>query len=302
MVQNREHLPRRINHVIIAGMGGSALAGSLLKTARQDIEITVHRDFGLPPLRADRRRALIIVVSHSGNTEEALSAYTEARHRGLPIAVIAETGTLRMWEQHDNVAAIIYPDLGLQPRQAVWFQVVSILTLLGLHKDRKELALLGRASFAQYAASGKTLSKRFQKAIPVIYTSREHRIFAYLWKIVLNESAKIPAFSNVFPELDHNELTAWEASPSLATRFVWLVLTDYTDDPRIAKRIKVFERLWKGEHRHVEQIALPSGSFWKKALAVFVAANACGNALALSRKIDPNAVPRIEEFKKLLGR
>lgn len=300
-IQNREQLPRRFNHVVLCGMGGSALAGSLLKTARQDIEITVHRDFGLPKLRADRRRALVIVCSHSGNTEEALSGYTEARRKGIPVAVIAEQGALKVWEQHDDVPAIIYPDLGLQPRHALWFQVVSLCTMLGLHKDREALTRLSRTSFASFAARGKKIAKRFRKKVAIVYASRANRILAYLWKISLNESGKVPAFSNVFSELAHNELTAWEGGGAAANAFAWLVLTDGNDDRRIAKRMKVFSALWKTRGRTLEHLALPTESFWKKAIAAFVAANTCANELARAGRIDAVNVPFIEEFKKRVG-
>ena len=33
---------------------------------------------------------------------------------------------------------------------------------------------------------------------------------AYRWKCELNENAKLPAFSNTLPELDHNEIAGWE--------------------------------------------------------------------------------------------
>lgn len=297
-VANKDRLPRSTNHIVICGMGGSALAGSLLAAARQEKDIIVHRDFGLPKLHTRKKETFIIVCSHSGNTEEALSSYREARKKGFPVAVIAEQGTLRMWEQHDDVPAIIYPDLDLQPRHALWFQVVSLLALLGFQKDTEELRVLSRGPVSAFAAHGKKLARTFWKRIPVVYASRTNRALAYLWKISLNESAKAPAFSNVFPELDHNELTAWEGTKTSANVFSWLLLADADDDGRIQKRMKVFEKLWKEKGRTIEHLFLPRGSFWKKALVTFVSANTCANELARIRHIDPVNVPLVEAFKK----
>ena len=57
--------------IIVAGMGGSALAADILKMILEDIEITLHRDYGLPEAvlrKQGTREVLIIASSYSGNT------------------------------------------------------------------------------------------------------------------------------------------------------------------------------------------------------------------------------------------
>src|SRR5579872_6686865 len=66
---------RDVSGILIAGMGGSAIGGSLLETYGSDhipVPLTVWRNYGLPAYVGDR--TLVIAASYSGNTEETLSA------------------------------------------------------------------------------------------------------------------------------------------------------------------------------------------------------------------------------------
>ena len=64
-----------VRNIVVAGMGGSAIAGELLSGyLREELKVpmTVHRDYGLPTYID--KYTLVIVVSYSGETEETLSA------------------------------------------------------------------------------------------------------------------------------------------------------------------------------------------------------------------------------------
>src|SRR3990167_6351213 len=81
----------RAQNVIIAGMGGSALPGELLKLFsahfKWGIKASIHRNYGLPALlntKSPGVKPLILCISYSGNTEETISAYAEAKKYGLP--------------------------------------------------------------------------------------------------------------------------------------------------------------------------------------------------------------------------
>ena len=63
-----------IHHVLIAGMGGSAIGADLLARYASPlcaVPVIVHRDYELPAW-AVGTHTLVIASSHSGNTEETL--------------------------------------------------------------------------------------------------------------------------------------------------------------------------------------------------------------------------------------
>ena len=80
-IENQENLPK-VTKYIIAGMGGSHLAGDLIKQWNPDpsLDLIIHHNYGLPVLPEDTlRQSLLIASSYSGNTEEAIDACMQAQ-------------------------------------------------------------------------------------------------------------------------------------------------------------------------------------------------------------------------------
>ncbi|NLE04101.1 MAG: bifunctional phosphoglucose/phosphomannose isomerase, partial [Crenarchaeota archaeon] len=69
-------------NIIIAGMGGSAIGGELVKDYTRNtskIPIEISREYNLPDYANEN--SLVILASYSGETEETLSAFTDAISR-----------------------------------------------------------------------------------------------------------------------------------------------------------------------------------------------------------------------------
>ena len=114
--------------IVVAGMGGSALPGLLLEQQTANGEwriangIRVHRDYALPYPLSPIPHPFIVCISYSGNTEETLSAYSEARRRRLPVAAIASGGTLAEWAARDKIPFARIPD-DVPPRYGLRGQI-----------------------------------------------------------------------------------------------------------------------------------------------------------------------------------
>lgn len=83
--------------VLISGMGGSSNAAKILEGVYEEdfsvpIDIDVHNDYGLPSWVG--KDSLFIANSYSGNTEETLSGYEEAKKRGATAIGISTGGKL----------------------------------------------------------------------------------------------------------------------------------------------------------------------------------------------------------------
>src|SRR5690242_17401127 len=93
-IQHAAKLAKR-KKFIVCGMGGSHLAADLLKAWHPELDMIVWSNYGLPPMKdADLKERLVIISSHSGNTEEELDAFQLARKKKLAMAVIAAHGKL----------------------------------------------------------------------------------------------------------------------------------------------------------------------------------------------------------------
>src|SRR5919202_4588961 len=129
-VINQEHDGRAIQRVVVAGMGGSALAAAIVKAwLKKDLTVPfeVVRSYDLPEY-VDHT-TLVIASSHSGNTEETLSALEEARQKNAQIAIIASGGKLSEAAKTGDIVHVLIPG-HMQPRMAVIYNLRALLKLL----------------------------------------------------------------------------------------------------------------------------------------------------------------------------
>ena len=91
--------------IIVAGMGGSAIGGDLLKDwARNQINIPIEvsREYELPAYA--NKKTLVLLTSYSGDTEESLSAFLDALQRKCMIFCVSSGGALIEHAQRLKVA------------------------------------------------------------------------------------------------------------------------------------------------------------------------------------------------------
>lgn len=103
----------KIHRIVIMGMGGSAIAGSIMKDISPHLEIIVERNY-FPNAIIDEH-TLLIISSYSGNTEETLSYYRYASSFTKNIFGITSGGELLESLKKDNHDFHILPQ-GYPPR------------------------------------------------------------------------------------------------------------------------------------------------------------------------------------------
>ena len=309
--------PRRpISHLVFCGMGGSALPALLLrdfirsdtKLARRHLHIVVHRDYGLPP-EALTSSALILITSYSGNTEEALSSYRAARRHRLPVIAIASGGSLAQQAKRDHVA-LARINRGLPPRFAVGEQFSAALGLLirlgflPISLERKLSATASLLKPSAFPRKAHRIAKLLQHRIPLIYASDRNEALAYIWKIQMNESAKIPAFANVFPELNHNEMNSYamltNTQSALRKMLAVVMLHDARDRSSVKKRMRVTSSLITRSGVPVIPVALSGRHSLTRTFNGFLLGEWVAGIRARSYGVDPLPTNLIEEFKRRL--
>ncbi|HSX00607.1 MAG TPA: bifunctional phosphoglucose/phosphomannose isomerase [Candidatus Saccharimonas sp.] len=310
-----------VRQVVVAGMGGSALAAELVKTwlgERLTVPMVIVRDYALPGFVGPQ--TLVMASSYSGNTEEALAAYEDAARRGAKMVVMAAGGELLEAARANGHAHLPLPqhhphfDLppGLQPRLAVWFGVKALAVLL-------EKAGLVRGAAAELAPTADWLEGHLAQwggGVPaaqnrakqiamelaghpvVIYGGPRLAPAAMKWKIDLNENGKNLAFYNYFSELNHNEFTGW--LHPLEHPFKVVELRSGLDNEQIQKRFDITNKLLADRFTPIEVVAEGKTQLeqllWTILLGDFVSAY-----VAFLNEIDPTPVELIEKLKHELG-
>ncbi|PIR42019.1 MAG: hypothetical protein COV30_00685 [Candidatus Yanofskybacteria bacterium CG10_big_fil_rev_8_21_14_0_10_37_15] len=299
---NKNKLIRK-DKAIIAGMGGSRLAGDILRMWKPDKEITIHSDYGLPLLsKKNLDDSFIIANSFSGNTEEIIDVAMKAVENNLSLAIVATGGKLLDIAKENNLPYIQIPSLALQPRMSLGYSILALLKILGDDEALNEAGFLKTLSnIEKLENQGREISEKMKGKIPLIYTSERNNELGYVWKIVLNETAKTPAFCNRFPELNHNEIAGFE-NQELSKQFHFLFLRDADDDitGRIGLRMNKLKEIFSQKDLSVTQIELNGESHLKKIFSAIILAYWTAYYLADQYEVDPEKIEIIENFKRIL--
>jgi len=306
VVENAGKLKKKFSKFVVVGMGGSHLAADIIKAWHPELDLIVWPNYGLPALNEkDLKERLIILSSYSGNTEEPLDAFVGARAKHLTAVVVASDGKLIRQAEKAGMPYVKMPHENIQPRMATGFSLMALLAVMGEKTWMLEARELAKQLHpAREERRGQDLAKRLYGSVPVIYASAKHATIGYNWKIKFNETGKIPAFTNVVPELNHNEMTGFDAKEKttpLSRQFRFVFLKDGLDDRRILKRMSVLEKLYHDRGFKVEIVLLQGKNEIQKIINSLVLADWTAYYTARLYGVDPEQVPMVEEFKKLIA-
>lgn len=291
---------------VLGGMGGSHLAAELLHTYKPGINLYIHRDYGIPAYDDEFcDNSLFIASSYSGNTEEVVDFLDEVYSKGYDVLVIAIGGKLIEFAEANGLPYIQIPDTGIQPRSALGYSILSIASVV-LPEAMEELKSMAEILQPEsLKEEGFNLAESLGEKIPVIYTSTKNKAIGYNWKIKMNETGKIPAFCNVLPELNHNEMQGFDpesggAAKNNVDNFHFFLIHDPEDHLRIAKRMEVIEGLLQEKGYPVTRLYLEGEFPFEKIFRSLILADWFSLGVTQKNGSEPEQVPMIEEFKKRL--
>lgn len=303
---------KKPNAIIVAGMGGSSIAGELLRDwLSNDIQVPIEvvRDYYLPAYVNED--SLVFASSYSGDTEETLSCFIEAVKRGSIIIAISSGGRLIEYCRRLKIPFIDVPK-GIPPRAALpylFFPIVIILEKARLiEKKRDEIKetmnVLNRLKeeVGLESPSSKNRAKRMaielKGTIPVIYGFRHYRSVALRMKTQFNENSKVPAKCEVFPELDHNEIVGWEGSEEITKKFSVILLRDEEESLEMKVRISLTRDLiLEKKARKVFELYGRGKSKLAKMLSALYFGDHVSFYLAILNGVDPMPVKTISRLK-----
>lgn len=299
--------------LIWAGMGGSAIGGdycAALIKAQASFPLLVHRGGGLPAWAGPEDR--LLAVSFSGDTAETLAAVEEAAYKGVAVDVLTSGGKLAAWAEKNGIDPWIVPG-GRPPRTALgdlftfayavfsargWLrheQNEPFLSIEVLRRLNEDLSAPPRDD--SLLSSWIQLS---QKRFPMIYGTGCMAPVARRWACQMNENAKRPAHWGVLPEMNHNEVVAFQKGAPWADRCLVILLVDPDSPQDILARVKGTARLageagWPVLRLEPKAKSRPAGM-----LELTLYGDWLSYWLALSAGIDPTPIEPINTLKAIL--
>lgn len=214
---------KQLDHVVLTGMGGSGIGGSLVAALVRDsspLPVVAAQDYVLP--RFVGKRTLVVATSYSGDTEETLTGLAEAHARGAHLVGVSSGGAITQFFERQKRPLYRVPE-GRQPRAALPFLFGGLAGMM----DRLGLGRLGLPSSDENVLTNRHVrlqprlagvddealryAQTLCKAAPTIYGNDHLAPVAVRWKCQLNENAKCFARAEVLPEASHNDLVPWAA-------------------------------------------------------------------------------------------
>ena len=217
--------------IVIAGMGGSGVAGKIFQEFYSTVPVHTVDDYEIPDFVS--KKTLFVAISFSGNTEETVDAVKKASKKKAYIVTISSGGMISDYADEK----IKIPENKIQPRSAIGYMLTPLLRSFKLVDNDaikatyKLLAELDRDN-KECVLHAKRIVETM--AIPVIYGHRPFKTVAYRWKTQFNENAKLIAYANNFPELNHNDTMALSHT---YRKNSFYFITFESEDERMKRRV-----------------------------------------------------------------
>lgn len=303
-----------VRGALVCAMGGSAAAGDVAAAAfgdRAGIPIVTMRGYGVPRGYGDEH--LVLCVSYSGDTEETVSAFGQARARGCPAVVVCGGGALADAAREVDLPAVLIPTEAPVPRAGLGSLVGGVLGALvaagALSGVDEEVAAAG-ASLDRLAEElrpevprneAKGLAEWVGDRIPVIWGSEGVSApAAWRWKTAFNENAEVPAFASTLPELDHHEVVGWTAKRGEG--FCLLILREPGEHERVQARLDATLEEIADSGLEWREVAARGETPLARCLSLALVGDMASAYHALARGIDPSSMEALVRIKERLSR
>ncbi len=304
---------RRVNKIVVLGMGGSAIGADLAAGMNEcRIPIIVHRGYTAPPL-VDQN-TLVIASSYSGTTEETNSAFTEALATRAKKLVMTTGGPLKELAEKHRLPCFTFSYVS-PPRAALPYNLIPFLGILArlgfinmaadaLDEPAAALAELSqRISEAQPFENNpaKMLAQELCNKICVIYGGEFLAEVGHRWKLQINENAKAWADYESIPELDHNAVVGYHFPRDIPAKILVVMLDSDLLHERVRQRYLVTQRLLKEAGVSCHVVSTRGQSKLSHMLSLIAFGDYVSYYLALLNQTDPYPLEAVDYLKRELA-
>ncbi len=311
--RNLEDFPH--DNLLIMGMGGSGVAGDVMKVLSNEISdknIIVRKDYSIPK-QIINLRPLCLFISYSGNTEETLSGISDAIENNLDWMVISSGGKLIDIAKKQDKVFIKIPS-GLQPRAAFGYLTLAVSKILdSLNSSNFVFQLKEVSNYLEILSEMNDkseinklsidISESIKNKTVVLYAGTDmSKVVSSRWKTQINENSKSKAFVGSLPEVHHNEILSWDADKNGSkNNFIVLLIRDKNEHTQIQKRFEFTKDLIGKKVKVIEVKLDNQENTLKTLLELVLLGDLVSLNLAKKLSVDSENIETIEKLKDLLG-
>lgn len=303
---------KKINSVVVSGMGGSGLGAHLVKTLFANelkVPIEIVNDYNLSAYV--NKKTLVVASSYSGNTEETLTAVMEAKKKRAKIVVLCAGGGLADFAKSNKLPALVFTTENNpcnSPRMGIGYSLAGQLLILSkagvLNFSKNKLTDIA-AKLEKYSATlvnaGKELARKtLDKS--VWYVASEHLFGnAHVAANQMNENGKRFGGYFAIPELNHHLMEGMLNPESNKKTLLFILLESDLYNKRAQRRYEVTKDVLTKNGINFESYKLTDGD---RAGQMCEALALCGYISyysAILNNIDPTDIPFVDYFKKQMA-
>ena len=308
-----QHVPSEcmlVKNIVLAGMGGSALAGRILQSLEQqllNLPFTVSTEFNLPNFVNEQ--TLVIISSYSGNTRESLCALAEALDCKAQIYILTSGGELARIAIEKDIPAYIFVPVhnpSAQPRMGLGYSLAGLLFLLSRCQFIKfperlpQVVELMQARHTRVEKIGQDLARQVTGKSIILLASEHLKGAAHAVKNMLNENAKTMAFLFDLPEANHHLLEGLRFPANNPQNYLFLCLNSKLYGTEVSHNYpKTIELIMK-QHFMVIDLPLVGDDQLMECLNVIQTGAWLSYYLAAYNHIDPGPIPWVDYLKDKL--
>ncbi|MBS4027056.1 MAG: bifunctional phosphoglucose/phosphomannose isomerase [Ignavibacteriales bacterium] len=307
---------KKPKNIVVAGLGGSAIGGDLLRTYLADelsIPMQICRHYVLP--NYVDKDSLVIISSYSGNTEETIAAHKDAIKRKATVICLSTNGETEKLAKKNGQMFVKLPP-GFPPRAALGYSFFPTLVLfarLGLIKSKdgeiKETLQMLKQKGEQYSSldakqnPSLALAEKLYGKLPIVYSGADRfDVVGYRWRGQICENSKALSFGHVIPEMNHNELVGWKVLKNQMRDMTVIFLRDSKDHKRVGLRMNIMKEIVGKYASGVEECWSEGKSNLTRMFSLIHLGDWMSFYLAILNNVNPTPVEVIDYLKEELSK
>jgi glucose/mannose-6-phosphate isomerase len=308
----------KIDHIVISGMGGSALAGRIILSLSQFLlktPLEIINNYRLPAYT--NPKTLVILSSYSGNTEETLSCAKDALRQKAEAVVITTGGKLQKLAERYQLPLVLinptgnpsgYPRLGIGSSLGGTLAILkhyqlTSLTDQDLDRLYQHLRLTIKNILPEVSLknnSAKQIAQKLADQIPVLIAANHLTGTTHAIKNMLNENAKTFAICFDLPELNHHLLEGLSFPKNLKQNLHFILLDSSLYPDAIKNRLEITKTVFEKLGFPVTVIKPDSRQPLEEATESLLFGALFSYYMALINQTNPGPIPWVDYFKKEL--
>lgn len=310
---------RKINHIVVSGMGGSNLAGHIfasLFSSQLASPIIINDDYDIPAWI--NNQTLFIACSYSGSTEETLAAYKAAKKAKALIVVLSadsKSNPLLKLAKADHYPSLAFTSTenpSNQPRLALGYTIFSLASILNAASQIKlspitiQLALKKLTTWREQllptvtANPARKLAESLTHSDLTLVSGPFLAGNAHALRNQINENSKHRASYLTLPEMNHYALEglAHPATTKANQTLVFFESSLYS--PRLRRRLELTKQVATKNGVNVASHKLSGRNALEQGLEMLQFGAWLSYYLAQANQVDPIKIPWVDWFKKAL--